>query len=165
VVVGSALLAEPIAQVLGLKGAASAKSSLPQIAVASIAFMLVFGTRLMLPIGIGNGEFTPTAALDHLPEGLANAPMFNQYELGGFLIFKGYRPFIDGRTDMYGDEFLANYFEIQRGAEGRLKDTLAKYRIAWAILSPGSRATELLSRLPGWKIAYRDAFSVLYLRN
>ncbi|HTO81393.1 MAG TPA: hypothetical protein VMQ73_04115 [Methylomirabilota bacterium] len=44
---------------------------------------------------------------------------FNSYDYGGYLIHALYpqqRVFIDGRTDVYGDQFFADYFIIAAGA-------------------------------------------------
>ena len=40
--------------------------------------------------------------------------MFNDYSFGGWLVFKGVRPFIDGRSDMYGDDLLKLYLDADR---------------------------------------------------
>ena len=55
---------------------------------------------------------SPGAAFAHVPASLAAMPVLNEYNFGGFLIFNGVRPFIDGRADMYGDKFLEDYAEL-----------------------------------------------------
>ncbi|MBN1810212.1 MAG: hypothetical protein JXA14_00090, partial [Anaerolineae bacterium] len=65
--------------------------------------------------------------LENRPEG----EMFNSYNWGGYLIwslYPHYRVFADGRTDLYGDEFLRQYLEVQLGRPG-FEDTLAEYDV------------------------------------
>ena len=64
--------------------------------------------------------------------------MFNDYAFGGWLIFNGVRPFIDGRSDMYGDDQLDRYLEIDAPTPAGVDQTFNHYGIAWSILGPKS---------------------------
>ena len=71
--------------------------------------------------------------------------------IGVALIFNGVRPFIDGRVDLYGDDFMARYYRISSTDLAELKRVLAEYRIAWTIFASNNRIIPLLDEMPGWK--------------
>ncbi|MGN5478967.1 hypothetical protein ACTMU2_24310 [Cupriavidus basilensis] len=48
----------------------------------------------------------------------ASGPVFNSYNFGGYLIFSGIAPIIDGRADLYGDDFVRRYVEAYSGNAG-----------------------------------------------
>ena len=48
--------------------------------------------------------------------------MLNAYSFGGYLIYAGVKPFIDGRADMFGGEFMGLYKRILYGRDGTAGD-------------------------------------------
>ena len=89
--------------------------------------------------------------------------VFNSYAFGGYLIFVGIAPFIDGRADMYGDAFLHRYAKAEAG-EG-LRELLTEYRLAWAIVQPELASSRVLARLPDWRKIYSDEFAIVYVHE
>jgi len=51
---------------------------------------------------------TPANAVKALT-GVTRGPILNDYALGGYLDFVGIAPFIDGRTELYGEAFVVRY--------------------------------------------------------
>lgn len=112
------------------------------------------------------GKFTPRAALDVLLADRPDARIFNDYNFGGYLIFRGVPVFVDGRADMYGDRFLEPYFAALRlSARGNIGALLKKYRINAILMSPQWPVVRLLDRMPHWKRVYADKVAVVYLRS
>src|SRR5574341_256236 len=105
-------------------------------------------------------RFTPSAALAAVEARGIQGPVLNSYNFGGYLIFRGYAPFIDGRADMYGDEFTAKYLAL-----GELVALLERYRIAWTIFEPTNPRTAVMDALPGWKRVHADAVAVVHVRS
>jgi hypothetical protein len=115
---------------------------------------------------------TPDAALAAVhaayPGGSTPFPsrVLNSDEFAGYLIFNGIAPFIDGRGDMYGDEF---FFAYQNALD--LKDAellpklLERYQVGWTLLRPGLPAVALMDRLPGWRRLYADETAVVHVRD
>ncbi|HWE06558.1 MAG TPA: hypothetical protein VG274_07605, partial [Rhizomicrobium sp.] len=101
----------------------------------------------------------------HVPARLAAQPVFNEYSMGGYLIFRGIRPFIDGRGDMYGATFAENYARIIKPDRHAMETTFSKYKVMWTILTPDNAANGILDMLPGWRILYRDKFAIIYVRR
>jgi hypothetical protein len=93
-------------------------------------------------------------------------PVLNGYGWGGYLIYSGIRPFIDGRADMYGDAFYKRYIEAVNSHEaGALEKLLADYRVTWTLLPVGTPAIAVLDHLPGWRRLYADEKTVVHVRT
>jgi len=62
--------------------------------------------------------------------------------------------FVDGRTDLYGDQFLTNeYLATATGADG-WRDTLDRYGIRLVVVEAGSGLARVLAVEPGWRLDY-----------
>jgi hypothetical protein len=92
---------------------------------------------------------------------LRQQPVLNDYDFGGYLIFAGVRPYIDGRADMYGDDFVADDDLIQRASQSALSRAISRYGIRWSILRPDRPLVGALDRTPGWRRVYADKFAVV----
>lgn len=114
------------------------------------------------PIDSPSTPVSATAAAMRL--GLAG-PVFNEEGFGGFLIFNNIRTFIDGRIEMYGDDYLARYLAAERGDEDSLRSIITDYKIEWAMLRPQSGAARLLDHLAGWKRVYDDRYAAIYRKE
>jgi hypothetical protein len=105
------------------------------------------------------------AALDKVPPSVRAQPVLNDYYFGGLLIFEGIRPFIDGRSELYGDAFIQRYVDITRPDSSALDPALADYRIAWTFFRPSNPAVAQLDRDPGWRRLYADGSVVIHVRT
>lgn len=135
---------------------------LAPLAAGLLALLVVI--RCLIPTERGNDRVTPMTALISVPAALHAKPVLNAYDFGGYLIFKGVKVFVDGRTDMYGDAFLANYDAMMTPDHKALTDTLARRHIAWTILPPGP-AAQMIDTLPGWHRVYHDGFAVVDVKS
>ncbi|HXZ67564.1 MAG TPA: hypothetical protein VEH07_03155 [Alphaproteobacteria bacterium] len=92
--------------------------------------------------------------------------VLNDYDFGGYLVARGLRPFIDGRTELYGGKFTAqeNAAVTLEDLSGFLK-ILDQYDIQATLLNPARPANALLDRLPGWRCLYADDIAVVYARS
>ena len=126
--------------------------------------VLLVVARIALPTVRGDDRVTPMTALAKVPPALRAQPVLNGYDFGGYLIFAGVRPYVDGRTDMYGDAFLANYDSMMSPNRKALTDALARWHIAWSILPPGP-AAQMMDTLPGWQRLYSDGDAVVHIRR
>lgn len=70
------------------------------------------------------------------------------------------RPFIDGRSDMYGDAFSGDYFRADRFDRPLFRTLLQRYRVAWSILPPNSKLIPLLDEAV-WQRIYADRYAVV----
>lgn len=121
--------------------------------------------RLSMPLERGDSATYPASAIAHLPAELRSQPVFNSYSFGGPLILDGIRPYIDGRADMYGDEFTADQHAIVMGDKGRWNIAVGRFGIRWTILQPGSPLIALLDSDPEWRRIYADRWAVVHQRR
>jgi hypothetical protein len=168
VLIGAMLLAEPIAG--ALKSRAKTKPTLQIMrwaGSAALLFMLgLSGVRLAIAKPLVDANMMPVTALSHVPQSIARQPVFNQYDLGGYLMFIGVRPFIDGRADMYGDAFMTNYARIVTDQDkNALQQTFAKYGVVWTVFASSNPFNAYLDELPGWRTLYQDKFAVVHVRG
>jgi hypothetical protein len=113
-----------------------------------------------------DGAITPQRAVDAALAAGAQGPVFNDYGLGGYLIYRGIPVFIDGRADMYGDKLLQETIEAMqlRDRHGFLA-FLERHGFGWSLLLPGTPAVALLDELPGWRRVYADDDAVVHVRD
>jgi hypothetical protein len=133
--------------------------------VLSLAFAILFSLPLLLPpVRRADSSVTPARALAAAANmGLLNKPVFNSYGFGGYLIFRGVPPFIDGRAELYGNAFLMRLFKAGQDRR-RLAAFLDHHHVAWALLSPQESPALLLDGMPGWRRAYSDRHAVIDVR-
>jgi len=112
-----------------------------------------------------NPVIAPAAALAAARQAGLAGPVFNDYDFGGYLIFEGVAPFVDGRIDLYGDDFMRAYAAALAAEGDALPRLLARYRVAWTLLKPDEPAVAALDRDPGWERVYADASAVVQRRR
>jgi hypothetical protein len=114
---------------------------------------------------------TPEAALRalrttyHGGAAASPGPVLNSYNFGGYLIFAGVAPFIDGRADPYGDAFIREFVRaLNLDDPNLLPQLLERYHIGWTLLQPGTPAVAVLDLLPGWRRLYSDETAIVHVR-
>jgi hypothetical protein len=132
-------------------------------AAASAALLVAF--RAAAPFEFEDNRVFPNRAMAHVPAPLRAQPVFNGYSFGGPLILAGVRPFIDGRAEMYGDEFTLDYIAMYRGDLGRFRRADRRWRFGWTILPPKAGLVAKLDREPGWRRLYVDKWAVVHVRR
>jgi len=103
---------------------------------------------------------TPATALAVVQARGITGPVLNSYNFGGYLIFRGYAPFIDGRIDMYGSVFASRFFALDQ-----LTELLDQYRIAWTIFEPDNPRIVVMDNISGWSRFYADSTAVVHVRD
>jgi hypothetical protein len=173
-VVGALILAEPIGRAL------VAREQLPKPtlreafggdwrpwAPAVLGMLLLLSAialvRLLVPMQRPDSENVPMAAMERLPEGMRDKPVFNNYGFGGTLVLNGVRPYVDGRADMYGDAFVKEYARISSGNEQAWQQSLRRWKFRWTFLSPRDGLVKILDRQAGWRRIYADKWAVIHV--
>jgi len=72
--------------------------------------------------------------------------------------------FIDGRIDMYGDDFVKHYIKIISGAED-WENTFDQYQMRVAIISPSSVLRLSMQKSTKWQQTYSDEMAVVFARR
>ncbi|MGC1371712.1 MAG: hypothetical protein WA824_06200, partial [Candidatus Sulfotelmatobacter sp.] len=94
-------------------------------------------------------------------------PIFNNYDWGGYLVWKLYsslRVFIDGRADVYGDQLLHDFATIYDFKDD-WQQTLQRWHIQCVLVPPGSALATGLRNAPGWTVSFEDAQAVVLTRS
>ncbi len=150
------------------------KRKLPTVATIALAGLLAAG----LAYGIARGAFFQLRAAEwRFPSGAAafladhhiDVPLFNTYENGGYLIWKGQRVFIDGRAL---SETLFQDYRTILGAppnEPARAALLAKYGVGAIVMNAfeynAGTLYPLVLALPDWKLVYEDAQALVFVRD
>jgi hypothetical protein len=109
----------------------------------------------------------PVQAVDFIEHQAPGARIFNQYDWGGYLIYRlwpGSRPFIDGRAEMFSPQILRDYvsiYNVQPGWE-RLLD---QYGVTLVIVRKNSALAGALEVTPRWHLASSDQLADVYIRD
>jgi hypothetical protein len=112
-----------------------------------------------------NPAIAPASELAAARQAGLTGPVFNDYDFGGYLIFERVAPFVDGRIDLYGDDFMRAYAAALAAEGDALPSLLDRYRIAWTLLKPDEPAVAALDRNPGWERVYADPSAVVHRRR
>jgi hypothetical protein len=112
----------------------------------------------------------PVGAADWLaahPE--AGTRMFNEYAWGGYLAERFYpepnrRLFVFSEGLLIGDQLLFSYRQVA-GLSPGWWEVLDQAGVDYVVFEAGSPLDELLRMQPGWRLVYRDATAVIYVRS
>ncbi|MGI9624601.1 MAG: hypothetical protein ACR2PK_17345 [Acidimicrobiales bacterium] len=108
--------------------------------------------------------FYPVDAVDVLLDSeLADQPGYNAYGWGGYLIWRDVPVFIDGRADVYGDEFMYLYFQAE-DAEPGWREPLDQFDIQWVLLPPDADLGVVLDEASDWTSIYEDGTAEIFAR-
>jgi hypothetical protein len=158
-------LAAPLARQLGARAEEDSAGSPRGINLAVLGAMIV-ATGLVLIRDVRPApRNTPAAAV--ASAGLAKAgPVLNDYSFGGYLIFAGIPTFIDGRSELYGGQFIERYNrDVSLADLNDLLKLLDQYKFGATLLEPETPAVAMLDRLPDWQRVYSDDVAVVHKRR
>ena len=161
------ILAAPLARGIGGSAASSASSPPRGLVFSAVALALTAATLFYASVHRfePHTRGSPVAAVTELKK-LNLARVFNDYDFGGYLIANGVAPFIDGRTELYGEKFFVDH----NAASGlmvpdNLFRLLDEYRIEATLMRTQSAATKLLDHVDGWQKIYSDDIATIHLRK
>jgi len=160
-------LAAPLAKQIGGAGNARPAVSPPRLLFAGLAIALLAGTLAYASVVRfePHTRGSPVAAVAELKK-LNFSRVFNDYDFGGYLIANGVAPFIDGRTELYGEKFFVDH----NAASGLMRPEnlfrlLDEYKIEATLMRTQSAATMLLDHMDGWQKVYADEIATIHVRK
>lgn len=112
-------------------------------------------------------EMLPVNAANFVLANGISGNLFNTYHYGGYLIYRfssDRKVLIDGRADMYGDKFIADFLHIYNGNEN-WKNKFRDLSIDYAILSIDAPIRQLLREEASFVEVYSDPHHSVLLRN
>jgi hypothetical protein len=91
--------------------------------------------------------------------------VLNSHGFGGYLIFEGIPTFVDGRVELYGNQFLQHYFDAMKLINSdEAARILKRYDIDWALLQPSEPIVFML-KADGWTELYTDQSAVVFVKH
>jgi hypothetical protein len=136
---------------------------LAPLALAAVPLLLI---RALIPLTPPESDSNPRRLIAAIPAELRTQPVFNEYVFGGPLILAGIRPYIDGRSELYGDAFMDDYVKIADGDMARFDAAVRKYRITWLVLPHDRKAlVEGVAKSGAWRQIYSDKVGMIFVRK
>ena len=151
----------------------------PSVGLALVNWLLLAlvlvaaGVKVVLPLrtefNVENERRTlPLHAIKWVREHRPPGPMFNSYNWGGYLIWQlwpDYLVFVDGRTDLFGDELLGQYLQVHFARPG-FQEVLDEYGVNFVLTEAGGFTDNFLALDDDrWTLAYSDDIAVIYVRS
>jgi hypothetical protein len=163
------ILAAPLARQVGGADIAPSRATTPLrgLLFACTAIVLGLGTMAFASVHrfapyTGNSPVEAVVALKRMNLDR----VFNDYDFGGYLIASGVSPFIDGRTELYGEKFFVDHNAASGLMEpDNLFRLLEQYKIQATLMRTQSAATKLLDHVDGWQKIYSDDVATIHLRK
>ena len=93
--------------------------------------------------------------------------MFNSYNWGGYLIYElwpEYPVYIDGRTDLYEDDFMRRYVQVVSAGD-KWSQILDEDGVNLILIEQNSTLTKFLKRDAVWQEIYEDEIAVIFARK
>ena len=109
----------------------------------------------------------PVKAVDYLQQNKITGNTLTDPNIwGGYLIWKmpSNPVYIDGRIDMYGDQFVKEYLNITLGYVD-WREPFNRYRVQVAIVAPKSVLSTQLRQAADWQQVYQDEIAAVFTRR
>jgi hypothetical protein len=135
------------------------------IVLAVVVAFLAFPDRQSLEEQVA--AKSPARAVEYIKANHLVGPMLNTHEFGGYLIWAlpEYPVFLDGRTDVFEWTGVLREFGAWATVQSDPVELLNKYGVNFCLLNRDSPMVRVLPLLPGWKVIYSDANSIIIARN
>jgi tetratricopeptide (TPR) repeat protein len=138
--------------------------------------LVALALTLMLWGSFQPADWSALKRADGYPEGLLSAlppkgQLFNSFEFGNFLVFRGVPPFLHGMTGLYSETLIENFLDVLNPTPRRW-DILREYGVTAALLhlpeltgDATLNLVETLAEAPDWKLELWDDTGLLFLRG
>ena len=141
------------------------RTHLAVVSAACVAFALA--GRSPFPTTLDGLQLSPGGArfVDAHVDRFGRA--FNTDGLGGSLIYRFWprlHVFVDDRTPVYGEAFMADYFRVFDARPG-WQDVLARWGVTAAIVATGTPIAPVLRASPQWIVDYEDGQTLVCSRR
>ncbi len=165
-------LFQNLAKILPFKSFSQAEARKPQtvlnvLLLGLLALAVLVKVSLIYPGAVHEAHFSetlPVAAVAAIQDKMPPGRLFNSYNYGGYLVWAlpEYPVFVDGRTDLYNDELLNQWFQVIRAEHG-WEEILEKWDVRLVLVEPDTPLVDkLIDR--GWSALYEDKLAVVYTK-
>jgi hypothetical protein len=113
-----------------------------------------------------SSQISPENSVNYIFAHNLHGNIYNDYNFGGYLIFRGLPTFIDGRTDqLFGGGFMTEDRTIVINRPREFIGYLDKYRISIGLVAPNSIEAQGFRASSDWVRVYGDDVSELFVRR
>lgn len=133
---------------------------------------MIGGSRVM-GAGFAPSVF-PLDAARYLDTHMPSGRVFNEWILGGWLIYNYYprvQVFVDGRLDFYGEAHTRLYLDTLNTPhmigekKERWTEVFSRFDVHWAMIPADRALAAAIEREPGWERVYGDDRYVIFAKN
>jgi hypothetical protein len=113
-------------------------------------------------------------AVNFVKENKIEGPMFNNFDIGGYLIWKLYpaeKVFVDNRPEAYSVKFFSEIYKPMQEDKAKWQEFSEKYGINFIFFGHtdatpwGQAFLENIAKDPNWKIIYINESAVILIKN
>lgn len=154
----------PLAERFGWpRDAAPASRIAATITTVVAAVLLIVGAAALRPIQLAADEHYQPAIAALRAQNVTR--VFNEDMIGGYMIWKDMATFIDGRAELYGEQFGLDYFKaVSLQDPNVLFHLLNENKVEATIMPPSTPAARLLDHLDGWHRVFANDWAVVHVR-
>jgi len=180
-IIAPLLLATPLTRQFRFLGLSEQIATQPQFftTMSQLGRRGLYGTYgiiaiIILVTGILGGSVEPLRSRQISPEGSVDyifahnlqGNIYNAYDFGGYLIFRGLPTFIDGRGgQLFGDGFATENRTIVSERPREFIGYLDKYHISIGLVAPNSIESQEFRASSDWIGVYADDVSELFVKR
>lgn len=138
------------------------------VMVVFLIFSIVRVHTVVAHQGQSEAENFPAGAVSFLSSHHLPGPIFNHYNFGGYFIWKlhpSYPVYIDGRADLYGDQFLHDFAKTYYVTDDNWQEPFRQWNIKTVVLPPDAPLVAALRLTHDWSEAYSDSEAVILTRG
>lgn len=114
-------------------------------------------------------DFRPIGAVDYIVENIDTSKMrlYNEYNTGGYIEFRGLRTFIDSRAEVFlkslnkKDDIILDYLDV-RSSKLHYRHFVEKYSFTHLLVGKGDPINVYLKEDSGYKKLYEDKMYLVY---
>lgn len=138
----------------------------------SFAVVMIFLASFVLLESPGsNYEFSasvfPIKAMERFGDDPPGERPFHMFSWGGYLEYCCHPDvlvFIDGQTDIYGEELSREYVAAMSG-EPEWRQVFDEHGVDWVLIEPDASLAQVLAESSDWAETYRDSTAVVFVPN
>jgi hypothetical protein len=134
-----------------------------------VAGLILFGAGAFAANGPNvapKADMTPEGAVDFLIRERLAGKIYNDYDFGGYLIFRGVSTFVDGRSDqLFVGGFLKRLHEVIDNNSPAFEAYLENCGVSVALVGPDTAEAQELKRSPNWERVYSDDVSEVFRKR
>jgi hypothetical protein len=133
------------------------------------SFVLLRWTDLARSQNVREADLFPSRAVAFLrtSDQPGTGRLFAYYDWGGYAIwnlYPQYRVFVDGRTDLYGNDLMKQAVETAIRLHKGWQAVLDDWKVGTVLVPSGSALAQALFLDPRWSVSYQDTQAVVFAR-